>query len=289
MPDDPRKRPDTRMLKTALNVVRDLNELQHSPRGSQAARNSAKRLRKSLDKLNKYANKKARHLAGGIPTDRSPVAGIAGGSGVRIQHYRNSGRDKDKYNRVIRAAKAEELCNAYGISVLEDGDWDNVLEAADGLFVAHWGRSKMGILIYCLPGDNGYPTSWGNELYFYKQRANGNFRPPMTASKPEVAAAMKAKVGARYDAKIFEVMVACKELGKDRQVMTLLMEAFTNLLSRGDVIYAGATTGQNTPRGRHTPTAAWRRLGFSHLDTIKAFEDGNMSNGYEQNVMVMKH
>ena len=36
----------------------------------------------------------------------------------------------------VSSAQAETACNAYGVTILEDGDWDSVLNEASVLYVA---------------------------------------------------------------------------------------------------------------------------------------------------------
>ena len=62
-----------------------------------------------------------------------------------------------------------------------------------------------------------------------------------------------------------------------RSLLGIYLEEQT--LTRGDIVYAGATKGQVDGRG---PTTAWQRLGFQQVE-IQVKEGA-----YEQNAMVLR-
>ena len=100
------------------------------------------------------------------------------------------------------------------------------------------------------------------------------------AKPPAVSSGLRQAVGAATDARVGEIMVMCRVPNAPRGVASQLLSTYMHEQLRvGDIVYAGATRGE-TADGR-SPTAAWRKLGFTELKTIEV-QEGE----YVQNVMV---
>ena len=279
MPNSPNKRPTSGALKRALEVVRDMTELHHSPVNSPTARRSSVALERSLKRLQKYSKRLAVSKTGGAPSERSPVAAVTTSGPVRVRHVVKA-EHRREYRSIVTSQRAEDMCNAYGITVLEDGDWASVLDLCDGLFVARKGRTVLGFISYVLPSDgSGFPQSF-DRLEFKRVGANG--RLGRNEPHQEAARAMRSKAGAADDAAIFEIMVACKRKDEDKKIVKMLLQAMqSELMQSGDVIYAGATRGDGD--GPRSPTGAWKKMRFKHMSEWNVKEAG-----YDQNIMVKR-
>ena len=87
MPDDPTEQPTAAHLRTTLDVLGGMTRLRKSPKRSREADRHAARLNTALNKLNRSAKKLMGSRAGaGLPTQRSPVAGMAGRDRVRVRN-----------------------------------------------------------------------------------------------------------------------------------------------------------------------------------------------------------
>jgi hypothetical protein len=159
--------------------------------------------------------------------------------------------------------------------ILEPGDWDNVLDAASGIYLASHptNANAVAFLVYINPSPDGYPDSFRD-----LQWRNSSGR---RIARVEAARLLREAAGARPDAQIGEIQVMCRSPQALGDVARQLMRVYLQeRLSQGDVCYAGATQGEVNGRG---PTTAWRRLGFTQVDTIKVREGQ-----YDQNPMVLR-
>jgi hypothetical protein len=162
-------------------------------------------------------------------------------------------------------------CNEYGVAVLEAGDFSNVLDLASGMYIAREGGEIAAFLVYISPSTNGYPASFSRLNWKTGARRVG----AAVATR-----LLREGAGAGQDARIGEIMLMCKRRGATGGVARQLLDAFMrDRLRRGDVVYAGATQGNADGR---SPTLAWQRLGFTHLDSINVREGA-----YSQDVMVL--
>jgi len=172
----------------------------------------------------------------------------------------------------VSSAQAEDACNAYGVTILESGDWDSVLNEASGIYVAsHSGGEPLAFLVYIQPGPSGYPTSFRGLTW---RDTNGR-----RLSATAAANVLRGAAGACPDARIGEIMVMCRSQQSQGGVARSLLGNYLEGQRRGDVVYAGATRGEVDGRG---PTTAWRRLGFEQVD-IQVKEGA-----YDQNAMVLR-
>ena len=177
------------------------------------------------------------------------------------------------FRSAVNSAQAEDACNAYGVTILESGDWESVLNQASGIYVASHPTSgePLAFLVYIQPGPSGYPTSFRGLTW---RDTNGRRLSAMAAAN-----ALRGAAGARPDARIGEIMLLCRSQQSQGGVArSLLGNYLEQRLTRGDVVYAGATRDVD---GRG-PTTAWRRLGFEQVD-IQVKEGA-----YEQNAMVLR-
>ena len=194
------------------------------------------------------------------------------GAASTIQHY-SSG--DPGFRSAVSAAAAESACNAYGVTILEPGDWDAVLGLASGIYVASHptNANAVAFLVYINPGPGaGYPNSFRRLTW----RDSSGRRIGAAAA----ARLLREAAGARPDARIGEIQVMCRSpqaLGGVARQLTGVY--FQERLSRGDVCYAGATRGEVDGRG---PTTAWQRLGFTQVDI--SVREGQ----YDQNPMVLR-
>ena len=176
------------------------------------------------------------------------------------------------FRSAVSSAQAEDACNAYGVTILESGDWDSVLNEASGIYVAsHSGGEPLAFLVYIQPGPSGYPTSFRGLTW---RDTNGR-----RLSATAAANVLRGAAGARPDARIGEIMVMCRSKQSQGGVARSLLGNYLEGQRRGDVVYAGATRGEVDGRG---PTTAWRRLGFEQVD-IQVKEGA-----YDQNAMVLR-
>ena len=82
--------------------------------------------------------------------------------------------------------------------------------------------------------------------------------------------------------RIGEVILVCKRRGAAGGVARQLLGVYMQeRLRHGGVVHAGATRGDADGR---SPTQAWRRLGFTHLDSLSVRE-GEHS---QDDVMVLR-
>ena len=82
-------------------------------------------------------------------------------------------------------------------------------------------------------------------------------------------------------ASVVEIAVMCKTKGAERIIIDKLLERFKEeQLSPGDIMYAGATQGSDGDKG---PTDGWKRMGFTHYETMTVTEGK-----YQQNIMVKR-
>jgi histone H4 len=189
-----------------------------------------------------------------------------------ITHFARG--DKD-FRSAVTSAQAESTCNGYGVTILEDGDWDSVLNQASGIYVASSPSDgePLAFLVYIQPSSSGYPKSFRGLTW--RDRTNKRI------SAANAANVLREAAGARPEARIGEIMVMCRSQqsqgGVARSLLGIYLEEQT--LTRGDIVYAGATKGQVDGRG---PTTAWQRLGFQQVE-IQVKEGA-----YEQNAMVLR-
>ena len=187
---------------------------------------------------------------------------------MSVVHY---GRSDAQYRTVVTEAAAQEACNAYGVPILNDGDYTNVLDIGSAMYVARDAEGRMlAFLVYIAPGANGYPASFTRLAWRDSKRRIG---------ATEAARRLRQGAGAAADAPIGEILLMCRRRDADASAARRLLDSYAQRILHG-VIYAGATRGETEGR---SPTNAWRRLGFKHLDHI-----GVREGGYEQNVMVMR-
>ena len=200
-----------------------------------------------------------------------PPPPLPSGAASTIQHYSSS---DPGFRSAVSAAAAESACNAYDVNILEDGDWNAVLNEASGLYVASHptNESAVAFLVYIIPGSAGFPTSFRRLTW---RDSSGKRIGAAAASN-----LLRAAAGARPDALIHEIQVMCRSPqalgGVARQLMGVY---FQERLSRGSVCYAGATRGEVDGR---SPTTAWKRLGFTQADI------GVREGSFDQNPMVLK-
>jgi histone H4 len=189
-----------------------------------------------------------------------------------ITHFARG--DKD-FRSAVTSAQAESACNAYGVTILEEGDWDSVLNEASGIYVASSPTSgePLAFLVYIQASSSGYPKSFRGLTW--RDKTNKRI------SAANAANVLREAAGARPEARIGEIMVMCRSQqsqgGVARSLLGIYLEEQT--LTRGDIVYAGATKGQVDGRG---PTTAWQRLGFQQVE-IQVKEGA-----YEQNAMVLR-
>ena len=193
-----------------------------------------------------------------------------------ITHYTP---DSPAFRTIVDAATAESACNAFGVTVLESGDFSAVLDEGSGMYVAT-DRSTGAVrafLVYIAPDPaTHYPASFSR----LRWRTTGAGGRPIGAV--QAAALLRQGVGAEQGANVGEVMLMCRSPnapgGVARQLLGVYMQ---QQLRTGMVVYAGATRGE-TAEGRG-PTTAWQRLGFTHLTSV-----GVREGAYEQNVCVLR-
>ena len=193
-----------------------------------------------------------------------------------ITHYTP---DSPAFRTIVDAATAESACNAFGVTVLESGDFSAVLDEASGMYVATDPSTGAvrAFLVYIAPDPaTHYPASFSR----LRWRTTGAGGRPIGAV--QAAALLRQGVGAEQGANVGEVMLMCRSPnapgGVARQLLGVYMQ---RQLRTGMVVYAGATRGE-TAEGRG-PTTAWQRLGFTHLTSV-----GVREGAYEQNVCVLR-
>jgi histone H4 len=185
-----------------------------------------------------------------------------------ITHFARG--DKD-FRSAVTSAQAESACNAYGVTILEEGDWDSVLNEASGIYVASKSGEPLAFLVYIQPSSSGYPKSFRGLTW--RDKTNKRI------SAANAANVLREAAGAHPEARIGEIMVMCRSQQSQGGVARSLLGNYLEGQRRGDVVYAGATRGEVDGRG---PTTAWRRLGFEQVD-IQVKEGA-----YDQNAMVLR-
>lgn len=201
-----------------------------------------------------------------------PAVARAARPAATTAHYTPSDLN---FRSIMSAAMAESACNAFGIEILEDGDWDAVLDEASGLYVASDPTSgtPLAFLVHIDAAPTGHPASFSRLTW----RTGGR-----RVSSEQAATVLRRGVGAADDANVGEIMLMCRTPtapgGVVRQLLGVYMQG---QLASGDVVYAGATRGE-TATGRG-PTTAWQRLGFTHLTALNVREGR-----HDQNVCVLR-
>jgi len=256
------------VLKTFLeNVLRDaVTYTEHARRKTVTAMDVVSALKRQGRMLYGFGG-------GDTPRRREKPAApppLPAGAASTIQHYSSS---DPGFRSALSAVTAESACNAYGVTILEQGDWDAVLSEASGLYVAsHPTSGALAFLVYINPGSSGYPTSF--------RRLSWRDSSGKRIGAAAAAKLLRAAAGARPDARVGEIMVMCRSQqaagGVARQLTGVYLQ---ERLGRGDVCYAGATRGDVNGRG---PTTAWQRLGFTQVDI------GVREGQYDQNAMVLR-
>jgi histone H4 len=176
-----------------------------------------------------------------------------------------------EYRSIITEDAAMSQCNAYGVSILEPGDMSNVLDLGSGVYVAREDGEVAAFLVYISPGANGYPASFSRLTW---RGASGR------VGAGEASRMLRDGAGAASNARIGEILLMCKRRGAAGGVARRLLDEYMQRLRAVDVVYAGATRGELDGR---SPTLAWQRLGFTHLEA-PAVQEGQ----YAQDVMVRR-
>ena len=185
---------------------------------------------------------------------------------MSIVHY---GRSDAQYRSIVSEAAAQEACSVYGAPLLNEG-YNDVLDLGSAMYVARDAEGRMlGFLVYIGPGANGYPPSFTRVSWSVGGRRIG---------ASEAARRLREGAGAATDVPIGEVLLMCRR-DADGSAARRLLGAYAQRLREG-VVYTGASRG--APNGR-SPATAWRRLGFTSVDTL-AVRDG----GFEQDAMVLR-
>ena len=193
-----------------------------------------------------------------------------------VTHYPS---DSPAFRSIVDDSVAQAACNAYGVTVLESGDWSAVLDEGGGMYVGTDPATGAvrAFLVYIAPdATTRHPASFSR----LRWRSTGPGGLPIGAV--QAATRLRQGVGAAADANIGEIILMCRSPSAPGGVARHLLGVYMQQqLRSGDIVYAGATRGE-TAEGRG-PTGAWVRLGFTHLTSV-----GVREGSYEQNVCVLR-
>ena len=209
----------------------------------------------------------------------------ASSRGLLVEHEKS----EPGYAELVSNAVAESACNHdEGIKILNDGNWQDVMELSDGMYIYKQGDETVAFLVYLKASDNGYPETFKSQMLHWSWAVapNGKKGPPKGSKmSAEVASAeMRKQVGAAEGADIFEIVLMCKMKEAEKGLGAKMIAEFEKKhVASGNVIYLGATAGEvSTPSGSRGPVTAWTNLGFTRVDTI------NVKEGKDKQVPMVK-
>ena len=177
------------------------------------------------------------------------------------------------FRSAVSSAQAEDACNSYGVTILESGDWNRVLNRGSGIYVASNPTTgePLAFLIYIQPGQYGFPSSFRGLKWSDTDGERLNAK--------DAANTLRVSAGTRSDALIGEIILICRSQQSQGGVSRSLLGVYLEQrLTRGDVVFAGAK--EMDGRG---PTKAWKRLGFEQVVDIQVKEGA-----FVQNAMILR-
>ena len=196
-----------------------------------------------------------------------------------IHHY-SKAKDAE-YETIVTDTVAESACNSHGVEVLENGDWKKTLEQSDGIYVLKSGNNLQAFLVYQKSRSKNFPDSFAKLVWRGPVKKQGKTRNQQLKTEEAVKRLIEFVKADPKTARVVEIAVMCKTKGAERTIIDELLDRFKGeQLNPGDIIYAGATRG---PVGDKGPTDGWKRMGFTHYDTMTVTEGK-----YQQNIMVKK-